>query len=821
MSAAEVLLRLSGVKVENAAEVAGAQLILRNSGALGWVIVGILVIGALTWFSYWRDVRDIVSARKRVVLSALRILLFLLLLFIVLRPVLAFTVEGRIRRQFVTLLDASASMNIQDPRFDPADVARAAMALGDLKWSKGLQQTVDAKHAAAARQVPRIELLKRVLKDEELGLLEKFNKDYDFSKFTFGQTLAEVGSASAAAAGSTTPPAATDLYAWVDQLAAKSQTTAIGDAVRELLERKRGQPVAGIFLATDGASNLGTAPLEAARLARAEGVPLYIYGVGITSPRDIIVANLFTQDVAFVKDELPVTVRVRGQGLRGQTAKINLKLGDEIVASKDLTFSDDEEQTVALPFTPKQPGEFELRASIDPRDDEAAKDNNAVSQRLKVIDSKIKVLMVEETPRWEFRYLQSVLLRDRRIDLKCWLVEGDPTISEGVGSPYVKSFPPSKEELFKYDLVILGDIGVKELGAVPIQWMGEFVSKFGGSCLFIAGPRYNPSAYRGTELEKLLPVEMGEGMGRPNGPERPTMLELTPQGRTSPMLKLSAKEEENVSIWKRLPKVFWVARVTRAKPAAQVLLQDPDPTKASRFGKMPVVAQQQYGLGQVLYVGTDNTWRWRRNADERFYPILWGQMAQKLGLSHLLGGSKRTQLTVDKQNYVTGDRVTVYARLYSPDFKPLTDASIDGSYTIKAIGEATAPDASRQGLTLRAVPEQPGMYRGDFTAITPGLHQFSVKSDPGTIIEFAVAEAKFESGETAMNESVLQQMADLSGGAFYREETLFKLTDALSAKSERVSSVVDAELWSSPFYFTLLLIVATVEWALRKRAQLK
>ena len=384
----------------------------------------------------------------------------------------------------------------------------------------------------------------------------------------------------------------------------------------------------------------------------------------------------------------------------------------------------------------------------------------------------------------------------------------------------MKSFPATKEELFKYDLVILGDIGTKELGAKPIEWMNEFVSKFGGSCLFIAGPRYNPSAYRGTELEKLLPVDLSEGLARPTGPERPTTLELTPQGRTSAMLKLSAKEDENTAIWKRLPRVYWVARVTRAKPAAQILLQDTDATKATRFGKMPVVAQQQYGLGQVLYVGTDNTWRWRRNADERFYPILWGQIAQKLGLAHLLGGSKRTQLSVDKQNYATGDRVTLYARLYGPDFKPITDPSIEGSYAVKPVG-AAAPDAARQGLTLRAVPEQPGMYRGDFTAVTPGLHQFSVKTDANTVIEFGVVEAKYESGETAMNEAMLQQMADLSGGAFFREETLFKLPEALSAKSERVSSVVDAELWSSPLYYLLLLIVATLEWAFRKRSQLK
>ena len=431
------------------------------------------------------------------------------------------------------------------------------------------------------------------------------------------------------------------------------------------------------------------------------------------------------------------------------------------------------------------------------------------------------MLFVEETPRWEFRYLQSVLLRDRRIALKCWLAEGDPGIVEGEGSPYLKSFPPTKEELFTYDLVIIGDVGPKDLGVKPLEWLGEFVSKFGGSCLFLAGTRNNPSTFRGTELEKMLPVELNENLRRAAGAEPPTTLELTPLGRTSPMLRLSAKEEENAVIWKSFPKVYWVARVSRPKPAAQVLLQDSDATKASRFGKMPVIAQQQYGLGQVLYVGTDNTWRWRRNSDERFYPILWGQIAQKLGLIHLLGGSKRTQISADKQSYAVGERATIYARLYTTDFTPVKNPTVEGSYVVKAPGAATSAAAAPQSVTLRAVPDQPGMYRGDFTVLAPGVHQFSVKTDPGTVFEISATEAAFEFGETAMNEALLKQMADISGGGFYREETLFQLPEALRARSERVASTVDAELWSSPLYFALLLTVTTCEWALRKRAQLK
>jgi hypothetical protein len=151
----------------------------------------------------------------------------------------------------------------------------------------------------------------------------------------------------------------------------------------------------------------------------------------------------------------------------------------------------------------------------------------------------------------------------------------------------------------------------------------------------------------------------------------------------------------------------------------------------------------------------------------------------------------------------------------------LKDATVEGSYVVKLPDGSAPSDATRQTVTLRAVPEQPGMYRGDFTVLTPGIHLFSVKTDPKTIFEISATEAAFEFGETAMNEALLKQMADISGGGFYREESLYHLPEALRANSEHVSSVVDAELWASPLYFLLLLIVATIEWALRKRAQLK
>jgi len=48
-----------------------------------------------------------------------------------------------------------------------------------------------------------------------------------------------------------------------------------------------------------------------------------------------------------------------------------------------------------------------------------------------------------------------------------------------------------------------------------------------------------------------------------------------------------------------------------------------------------------------------------------------------------------------------------------------------------------------------------------------------------------------------------------------------RVVEQIAAKTERVTSTVDADLWSSPIFYVLLLIAASIEWYLRKKAQLK
>lgn len=835
-------LRFLGIDVGPNARVAGVEFLLRaGAGASGaaWLLLLLLALAVGAVILYRREITD-APAWRRYLMAAFRVGFLALLLALFIRPALRVTLEGDVRRQLVLLLDASQSMSLRDQRSDPPDLKRAAIASDLLDPNRGLDQEIPIASLGGVSDAPREQLVRQLLTSPRLNLLTQLQKNYDLKLLTFGKDTAELVAASTPDAPTTAPasdageaPADPRLpLRAIDNLKAAAPATALGDAVREVISRSRGQPVAGVFVVTDGASNTGLSPISAAQSAGQNGLPLYIWGVGLTRPRDLAVSQVFAPETGFIDDEVAVSVRLRFTGLEGKQATVNLKLGDQIVATEKLDIGPDGEATVQTKFTPKTAGDYQLTADVPVLPGEVVKDNNTQSVKLRVVDGKIKVLYVESQPRWEYKYLQALLLRDRRVEPKFLLLDSPPGKEEagaggggggGGGGPYIARFPTSREELFKYDLVILGDVDPQQFTSEQLKWMEEHVSKFGAGLVALAGHQFMPHAWSNTPLEKLLPVEweapgVGGAIASPrsdasSGTE-PIRLALTPSGRASTMLRLAETEAESASQWARLPPIYWTARVTRPRAAADVLVVDEDANKASRFGKMPVIALQQFGVGSSLYIGTDNLWRWRRNTGDRFHAQLWGQIVQRLALPHLLGESKRTFLTADRRSYSAGQTATLYARLYSPTFEPITLPSVRGTLT-------QTPGGARAAVVLRAVPDQSGMYRGEAVIPQAGTWLFSVETDDKTSLELQATESKIELTESAMNEALLREMARLSAGAFLREEDIHTLPDLLARRSERVRSTVETELWSSPLYFTLMIALLAGEWALRKGAMLK
>jgi hypothetical protein len=775
----------------------------------GWAFFLLLVLGGLIWWGY-RWGAATLSRRQRLLLTALRIAAAAVFLFLLVQPILLLTTNEPVRERLLILLDGSQSMEIKDQRVTNEDLNRAALAAGLL--SPGAAVTGQPPWGSEAwRGASRAALLKALAANDKLNLWPRLHEKADLEFYQFSREAKKLG-----------PMEEGQAEAFFAGLKYDGEATALGDSLRQILDDVRGQPVAGVLVVTDGANNAGMPPAEIAGLAKLDGLPLFLYGTGIEGPKDIVVKEVSGPRGAFVKERAEFAVKVRASGYTGQSARIQLKVNGRPVDEQEITLNGDGETEYRLGYEPQEKAEVTVEASVTPLEGESSPDNNTAATKIRVLDSQVKVLYVEQEPRWDFRYLLSTLQRDRRLAVKSVLFDGGADLAGEEGSPFLTEFPRDRAGLVGNEILILGDVDPDMLGEENMKLIAEWVGELGGGLIFLAGPKNNPFRYARTPLEPLLPVRLDPGLTAEQMRERsrePIPLKLTPMGEYSPLLRLAEDNLENRQIWNSFPGVRWTARVAGARPTAQVFLVDANPDHAADGEPRPVIAQQTYGQGAVMYFGFDETYRWRSRLGEKFYSKVWNQIIQNFSLDRQLGASARTQLKTDRPEYLAGDKVVISGKLFTPSFAPLKEATVPG--TLVFVGPEEGAREESSDVRLLEVPNQPGSYQLDFVAARAGEYRFSTLMDPRAVIKFTVSPPRLEQAETAMDASLLQAMADASGGKFLREENLNDLPSLISSRSATVPTFKKYELFYSPWWMAVLVGLACTEWLLRRLWQLK
>ncbi len=730
-------------------------------GLLAAVLMGVLSV--LCWWLYRKSPQE-VSGGRRFLLTVLRLTFLALVLAILLQPILVLTLEREVPRTLPLLLDRTGSMALKD---------------GD--GMNRLQKVEGALSSPSGE-----------------SLLRSLEEDLQVPQLMFDEDSLEERE---------------DLSI---PLAAAGKKTALGDTFRKAMERYRGAPLAGLVVVTDGGQNSGAPIGTIVQELKEAGVPIYAIGVGDLEARDVAIEEVEMREVLLADDAAPVIVKLRTQGMKGGSGRVIFSLGGVEVAEEEVTIEEDGLQEIRSLFVPKRVGEYVMEARFEADGPaEALAENNTGRAALRVVDRRLKVLLLDQAPRWEFKYLEAMLLREQRVELSCFLFEGNRETARVPGSPYLEQFPMRAEELFDFDLVLLGDIDPRHLGEGHLSLLRDYVSSAGGALVVIAGKRFMPSAFGRTELEQLLPVELaGTSIRASNAlAVRPLRLSLTPAGRESVMLRLGDDAGMSEALWGRLPPIYWTARVERAKPAAEVLLNRPDPSSGS--GTSPVVAMHRYGAGEVLFVGTDNFWRFRRNVGDRYHTILWGQIIQRMAGARLLAEAPRATLRANGRRFRQGDRVKVYARLFTASWEPREDEVVQAVLAV-----ADDPDR-RQEVALRAIPGQPGIYRAELPAGAPGNYRLALPGDEIATLDFTVSDNNREYTRAALNQPLLRDLARQTGGAYFPLAQLDQLPSALTDRSARLTNLKEVELWSSPLYFGLLILVLALEWIVRKMSELK
>lgn len=755
---------------------------------LPWVsLLAAAAVVALVVFFYLREAG---AARRslRIVLIGMRLALFAILAFMLAQ--FALSLERTGLPYLVLAIDDSASMGIVDRYDDSETRAAAEKVLRSAKFDKATRLNL----AKALALNDDGELLREVARRHKLRL-------YFMSDTARGET------------GDTR-----ELLDKIRKSEPTGETSRLGQGIRTILNDLRGAPPSAIVLFTDGVTTAGEPLAEAAAYSRRKGVPLFTVGLGSPKPnRDLLVSDLLVEDVVFVDDTVNFEFKLTGHGYEGQRVEVQLNSKSAPTPLAKTTFvvgPDGEARKGRIAFRPREVGDFEFIVETPALPDEAQPENNRQERLVSVRKEQIRVLLAEGLPTYEYRFLKNLLERDATIKLHTLLQDAEPGYAE-IDKSALRSFPVRREELFEYDVLILGDVNPTALGATVMRNISDFVTEKGGGLVFISGRRYTPTVFRDTPLDRLLPLEFDGATAGLAIVGRNPGFQVTPTelGLASPAMQLGDTPEQTREIWSKLPELYWLFEVSKLKPAVRVLAEHPIRTGADGM-KLPLICLQYVGSGKVLFHSIDSTWRWRYRVGDVFLARYWVQSIRYLSRAKLLGKDRAAELAVDRREYRRGEPVKLRVRFSDDRQAPAEDDGV--AVVVEAEG------GKNQRVQLHRATAGRGLFEGVMSDLDEGrYHAWIVRptmegAAPAT--DFLIAAAPGEFLRMEMDATELQRASSETRGRYFTLVTAGDLSRNLpEGRQVPIEALQPLVLWNKWPLLLLFLTLIVGEWTLRKR----
>ena len=584
------------------------------------------------------------------------------------------------------------------------------------------------------------------------------------------------------------------------------------------------QPLAAVFLLSDVAHNQPGEKHPRDVAATLTDTPIYVVPIGNTQHvRDVHLRSVFAPTVAMRNDDIVIEASLQAFHCEGEVCVVQLLQDGKPIDHREILLDSGlATRTVRFERRVSTLGTEQFQVAVTPIEGELTADNNVRDFEVNVTRNDIKILLTDEFPRWEYRYLTQLFRRDSKVE--CDELLFHPRMIATGHREETKSVPVTVDEWDYYDVILMGDLATDHLPVAAQESLVTYLQDRGGTVVMIAGTNAMPQAYKNLPLGEILPVEPVEHavVNAQGGYE----FRITKEGLDHPALMIGETEEENRVAWSLVnhyaPLPF-VSAWRKPKAAARPLIaavprESPDSMDDEQNSVF--LCWQQVGRGRIVYLSAPETFRLRFLRGDRLHYRFWGQLIRWAIAADLGAGTKFVRVRTDKSRYNTRETVQVTIRLSDSRGEPVVADGVSANI----IGNEDS-----RTISFAADLAVPGEYRGEIRSLAPGEYRIEPtgnaveqlqrenSQEPATATLTVQVEPSSELTETRCDRALAQQIADVTGGQVIPPTAIDEILKLTNLEPLRSETIQQQPLWVHWKYLWFVFGCLQSEWIVRRR----
>lgn len=579
-----------------------------------------------------------------------------------------------------------------------------------------------------------------------------------------------------------------------DSLRFSGDETDIAEALEYVRELSHTANVRGIVLLSDGNATTGGNPVfDEERLS----IPIFSVAFGDTADQtDVLVRKVITNAVVYKGTRVPVNVQIKSIGARQERVEVTLRRGTEILDRKSVTLEPGTHETpVSLSYVPGENGAQRYTVTVTPLPNELTERNNRSSFSVKVLENRMKVLILGGAPSPDIAFVHRSLDADSTVEVTTIIERGD-------GTHYGPT--PTASLLEAQECLILAGFPTASSPPDLVNLVLEVGSKGPGILVL---PSRTIDQAKLSLLQPILPFTIRE--------RSPVEQQAFLHPRNIPNdLLLKLPDQISSDAWSQLPPLFTLQASMRAKPESDVhavkrfrTILTEEPLLISRnVNRRKAVALLGYGL-----------WQWKMLPDPGMEGLLDHWLNTTVRWLTTRDEDRRIRISTSKETFTADEPVEFSGQIYDETLRPIDDAQI--TLTVKS-------RTQRDDLTMTSLGN--GQYDARTRPLPEGEYTFEgvVRrngAESGRAAgSFSVGESNAEFLETRANALLLRQLSARSGGRFYYPDNLGSLAGDIRSlpdfQSTEVLRSADLPFWTNPWSLFAVVFLFSLEWFFRKQS---